>query len=93
MNRLSKIIEQLSMEDLKLLQKDLLAGNIEKLINARMQQLETRKTCPTCGHELRPEDMKFSIEFGPKDLRQRAFFDEYDCLEYFVQKMNPDQNT
>ena len=87
MNKLVKIIGELGIEDLKLLQKDLQAGNIDRLIRTRLEQLEQCKTCPTCGRELSPEQQKFAIEFGPRDLRQKAYFDEYDCLDYFLKEI------
>lgn len=91
MNRLAKIIDEMTKEDLLLLQKDLEAGNITKLIKQRIDGLEERKQCPTCGAELTKAEQKFSLEFGPRDLRQRAYFDEYDCLDYFLQKLRLNQ--
>jgi hypothetical protein len=88
MNKLARIISELSADELKLIHKDLQAGNIERLIRARLEQLETRKTCPTCGRELVADEQKFAMEFGPRDLRQKAYFDEYDCLDYFLQQLH-----
>ena len=87
MNRLARIIEEMPLVDLKLLQKDLEAGNLDRLIRRRLETLEQRKTCPTCGSELLPEDQKFALEFGPRGLRQKAYFDEYDCMQYFLEKL------
>ena len=87
MNRLAKLIETLSLTDLRLIQKDLEAGNIERLVNRRIEELDAAKVCPTCGSELNKVDQKFTIEFGPPGLRQRAYFDELDCLDYFVEKL------
>jgi hypothetical protein len=93
MNRLVRLISELSLEDLKLIQKDLQAGTLDRLVRTRIQQLDQRKTCPTCGRELVVDEQKFAIEFGPRDLRQKAYFDEYDCLDYFLkQQHKPAEN-
>lgn len=84
MNRLARLIEELSLTDLKLIQKDLQAGNVDRLITRRLAHLEERKICATCGRELAPSEQKYSIEFGPRDLRQKAWFDELDCLDHFL---------
>lgn len=90
MNRLARLIQEMNKEDLLLLQRDLQEGNLAKLIKIRLDQLEERKQCPTCGEELTRSMQKFSLEFGPKDLRQKAYFDEYDCLRYFLAKLAPE---
>lgn len=88
MNRLVKIIGEMSREDLMLLQKDLDAGNLHKLIQRRLGEMEPTKSCPVCGSELTKNEQKYTLEFGPAGLRQRAYFDEYDCLQYFLKKLN-----
>ena len=87
MNRLAKIIHGLGERELDLIQKDLDAGNIERLIAQRRDQLSTVRepVCPTCGREVHKKE-HFLLEFGPKDLRQRAVFDAPDCLTYFVEE-------
>lgn len=84
MNRLAKLIEELSLPDLQLLKKDLEAGNLQRLLDARIQKLTSSKVCPTCGAEISQDAVRYALEFGPNDLRQRAYFDEYDCLQYFL---------
>ena len=86
MNRLAQLIGELSVADLRLVQKDLQAGTIDRLIIRRLAQLEERKTCVTCGRELAPNEQKYSLEFGPSDLRQKAWFDELDCLDHFLER-------
>ncbi len=85
MNKLAAIIEELGVQDLQLLRKDVEAGNLLRVIDQRLQKLQTAKTCPTCGSELLAADIRFAFEFGPTDLRQKAYFDEYDCLQYFLE--------
>ena len=87
MNKLARIIEELSAQDLALIQKDLQAGTIHKLVETRLKLLQHRKQCPTCGAEFLANEQKFAIEFGPADLRQKAYFDEYDCLQYFLDNL------
>ncbi len=88
MNKLAAIIDKLPLADLMLIQKDLEAGNIDKLLKQRIAEFDVLKTCPTCGRELGRDEQRFTIEFGPQGLRQRAYFDELDCLNYFVEKLH-----
>ncbi|MEM4397033.1 MAG: hypothetical protein QW757_00230 [Candidatus Woesearchaeota archaeon] len=48
MNKLVGIIDSLDYYELKLIQKDLLEGNLAKLINARIKEFENKKEnfCP-----------------------------------------------
>lgn len=90
MNRLSKVISDLSYEDIRLLDKDLRAGNIEKLINKRIKHFEDggKTLCPVCHTTIEdPENNGFKLVFGPVGFRKKASFCATDCLEYFVQKI------
>ena len=86
MNKLSKIINKLSEDDLLKIKRDLVAGNVDKLIEKRLQDLNdvkfSSKHCPVCDGVI--ETDCFILEFGKPYLRKRAFFDGVDCLEYFV---------
>lgn len=86
MNKLARIIETLGPNELRLIQKDLITGNIERLIAEKLAQAHSTKTsvCPVCTT---PTSKKTGLylEFGPVDLRQRATFCAADCLTYFVQ--------
>jgi len=86
MNRLAALIEQLSLHDLKLIQQDLQAGTIDRLVTRRLALLQEHKTCATCGRELALDEQKYAVEFGPRDLRQKAWFDELDCLDHFLER-------
>ena len=86
MNKLAKIISEMNEEDLLKIKRDLVAGNIDKVINKRFDELSghdfSDKQCPVCGEKITSDS--FILEFGSSYLRKRAFFDGVDCLEYFV---------
>lgn len=72
-------------ESLKI-KRDLVSGNIDKLIETRLHNLKninfSSKRCPVCDGVI--ESDCFILEFGKPYIRKRAFFDGVDCLEYFV---------
>lgn len=86
MNKLSKIINNLNEDDLLKIKRDLAAGNVDKLIEMRLQDLKnvnfSSKRCPVCDGVI--DAGCFVLEFGKPYIRKRAFFDGVDCLEYFV---------
>jgi hypothetical protein len=86
MNKLARIIEGLDKEDLVRIKRDLIAGNIDRLIEKKLRTYEefnlSEKQCPVCGGDI--EEGCYILEFGAPYLRRRAFFDAVDCLEYFV---------
>lgn len=92
MNRLAKLIKSLSEEDLKLIKKDLEEGNIEKLINKKLQEKreeDFNKVCPVCQTPIREESL--TLMFGPKGLRKKASFCALDCLEYFLNRIKQEK--
>jgi hypothetical protein len=92
MNRLARLIENLDEDDLKLIKKDLEAGNIERLISKKLQEqkeTDSNKVCPVCQNEIGEENM--TLVFGPKDLRKKASFCAIDCLEYFLNRIKDDK--
>ena len=86
MNKLAKIINTLDKDDLIKIRRDLIAGNIDKVISKRLDEFSglnfSNKQCPVCGGSI--HNNSFVLEFGSDYLRKRAFFDGVDCLEYFV---------
>ena len=86
MNKLAKIIEDLKEEDLLKIKRDLVSGNIDKLIEKKLSFFEEQKfsskMCPVCGGPIHKESLV--LEFGKPYIRRKAFFDGVDCLEYFV---------
>jgi hypothetical protein len=88
MNRLAKLIESLDEDDLKLIKKDLEIGNVERLINKRLQERKEEdfnKVCPVCQTPIGEENL--TLIFGPNGLRKKASFCAMDCLEYFLNKI------
>ncbi len=86
MNKLAKIINSLGEEDLLKIKRDLVAGNIDKLIEKKLTSLHEEKfdskQCPICDGKIGADSLM--VEFGKPYLRRRAFFDGVDCLEYFL---------
>jgi hypothetical protein len=86
LNKLAKLIENLSREDLLKIKKDIISGNVDRLIERRLQEhnqiILYDKQCPVCSGEISQD--AFILEFGAPYLRRRAYFDAADCLEYFV---------
>lgn len=92
MNRLAKLIESLSKEDLTLVKKDLKTGNIERLINKKIQekkQADFNKVCPVCQTQIREGSL--TLTFGPNDLRKKASFCALDCLQYFLNRIKQER--
>jgi hypothetical protein len=88
MNKLAKLIENLDEADLHLVKKDLEIGNIEKLINKKLQEKKEEdfnKVCPVCQAPIGEENL--TLIFGPNDLRKKASFCAMDCLEYFLNRI------
>jgi len=86
MNKLSKIINSLNEEDLLKIKRDLVAGNVDKLVEKKLSDIRevtySSKKCPVCDGVISSDS--FILEFGKSYFRRRAFFDGVDCLEYFV---------
>ncbi len=86
MNKLAKIINDLPKEDVLKIKRDLVAGNIDRLVEKKLRGFEgeklSEKFCPVCSAEI--NENAFVLEFGSSYLRKRAYFDALDCLEYFV---------
>ena len=92
MNRLARLIENLDEEDLKLIKKDLELGNIERLINKKLQEkkeVDFNKVCPVCQTPIEEEGL--TLVFGPKGLRKKASFCAQDCLEYFLNRIKQEK--
>lgn len=92
MNKLAKIIQEMPYEDLLNLKKDLQAGNLDKLITRRIDDISptVRGFCPVCSAEIKKNE-NLTLVFGPADFRQKASFDGPDCLIYFLDKLRKKQ--
>jgi hypothetical protein len=86
MNKLAKLIENLDVEDLELIKKDLEAGNLDKLVKKELKIKKAHKItyCPVCSAEVK-EGEGLHLQFGPASFRKKATFDGVDCLCYFLE--------
>jgi len=94
MNRLAKLIESLDEADLKLIKKDLEFGNIERLVNKKLEEkkeVDFNKVCPVCQTSIGEEPM--TLIFGHKGLRKKASFCAMDCLEYFLNRIKQNKKA
>lgn len=85
--KINDAIENMSYEELIDLKNNILEGNIQKTINDKIEEKreQTNKVCPVCHNTIDENSLK--LEFGPKDLRRRAYFCAIDCLEYFINRI------
>lgn len=88
MGKLHNIIEHLPYQDLVALKKDVQAGNVERLINKRIESMQPTKAgiCPVCSTHIDSNE-NLTLTFGPANFRQRASFDGPDCLIYFLDQL------
>lgn len=86
MNKLAKIIKDLDVYDLELIDKDIRAGNLDKLIKKELQHRKANKVtlCPVCSAPVKEGD-GLHLQFGPMNFRKKATFDGVDCLTYFLE--------
>lgn len=86
MNKLLRIIESMDREDLVKLKKDLEEGNMGRIIQKRMDELnDENHVCPVCNKPAKSDD--YVLEFGKAGLRMKARFDGLDCLEHFTKRL------
>lgn len=86
MNRLIKLVNEMSYEDLQKIQLDLEQGVLRDLVEERLAFFEDdNKVCPTC-HNKPPADA-LVLQFGPADLRKQVYCCAMDCLEYFLKQL------
>jgi hypothetical protein len=92
MNKLAHLINTLPYTELVKLQKDLRGGNLDRLLNKRLDELKPTESgyCPVCHAETDPDE-NLTLTFGTKDFRQRATFDGTDCLKYFAEQLKKKQ--
>ena len=88
MNKLSKIIEGMNLEELKKIKKDLDAGNIDKLLKKQIKEARKEQIayCPVCSAKVK-EGEGLHLQFGAPDFRKKATFDGVDCLQYFLERL------
>jgi hypothetical protein len=87
MNKLASLIKTLPPEDILLIKKDIDEGNLQRVIQERLAELELpQKVCPTCNTPL-DDDAPFVLYFGSV-VRRKARFDGKDCLKTFLDEMD-----
>jgi hypothetical protein len=89
--QIKDIISNLSIDDLKLLRDDLKTQNYTlKLVNEIVEKHEqSNKVCASCGSKIDPfSDNKMVLTFGSQDFERRAHFCAYDCMSYFLERLN-----
>jgi len=92
MSKLQRLLNNVDLKELREIEQELSEGTIQAVLRDRLSNLERQtKTCPVCNR-LIPQEEAFTLEFGPKDLRQKASFDAKDCLEYFIKHLNKQED-
>lgn len=88
MNKLAKLIKELSLDDVRLIKKDLEKGNLDKLVDNRIKEINNNRItlCPVCSAPIK-EGEGWHLQFGSPSLRKKATFDGPDCLSYFLQSI------
>jgi hypothetical protein len=82
-NMNNKMIDEMPLEELKKIEKDIKEGRFLAAIERRIKSLSETKICAVCGEKV-SEDRCFVLFFGPSDLRKKAHFCALDCLQYFT---------
>ena len=80
----------LTPEQLKQLDEEAKKGTLQALIKLKSHIPQT-KQCAVCGQKVE-ETEGYKLEFGPSDLRMRAYCCALDCLEYFLTNLKKRNN-
>jgi len=88
MNKLTRLIEHMPYTDLINLQKDIKAGNLDRIIGKKIEDIKPTKAqfCPVCNAQV-CQNTHLTLIFGSAEFRQKASFDGPDCLIYFLDKI------
>ncbi|NIA04152.1 MAG: hypothetical protein GWP09_02260 [Nitrospiraceae bacterium] len=88
---LKDIIKKMNIDELKKLYEELKEDKIhvETILKNKIEETEkeNQKICAVCGRKISEVKEPFVLYFGPRDLRQKAYFCGVDCLEYFLKNM------
>lgn len=86
MERINKVIERLSFEELREFHDHLEPGEVKNLVVNKLERFKnSNKVCPVCNAPI--GDDGFILVFGPSGFKKKATFDGVDCLEYFLYNM------
>lgn len=92
--KVEEVLKKLNYDELEILFEDLKEGGIKtkKQIFERMENTKQKDYCAICFKELSNNDNKFSLLFGPDNMRMKANFCEVDCLLNFISKLKNVKN-
>jgi hypothetical protein len=87
MTKISQFIDELSEEDLELLEREIKEGHIHKYIDRKKEFFKVKdKICPVCGNMVQADC--HVLIWGEPSVRKKAHFCGGDCLQYFLNKDN-----
>ena len=87
MNKLAELIRKLPPEDIQLIKRDLDEGNLSRILQERLAELELpQKVCPVCNAPV-ADDAPYVLYFGT-GIRKKARFDGKDCLQVFLHEVD-----
>ena len=92
MGRIQDFVEDLKLDELYLVLKDLETGGIhlKRIVkeSIRVKQRELDRRCHSCMNRIDPENIhNYTILIGPDSLKRKASFCGEDCLEYFLKQL------
>ena len=91
MSKFDKLLDEMSLEDIELFERDLKEGFVQKYVDRKKEFLKLKdKACAVCGNKV--EDDCYVLIFGEPSIRKKAHFCGIDCLEYFINKSIKQKN-
>lgn len=92
LEKIRNTIEDWEYHELKEFQKEVKNGsqNLCKVVGRKLKEYEqdTSLICPICNSVIdSSKSTTFTLIFGPKNLKKKASFCAFDCLQYFVSKL------
>lgn len=89
--KLDIFLEKLSVEELEQLHSEAASGRLTERLKAKQRTGES-KSCAVCGEQF-ARNQGFVLEFGDPELRKRAHFCAFDCMEYFINHLKKKGNA
>jgi hypothetical protein len=90
--KLREVIDLLEYEELIRIKDDINKGGdgIKILVDNKIKDEIKKKNefCAVCAAKVEPESStKFTLTFGPEELKRTVSFCAIDCLEYFLNEI------